>query len=79
MNKGNQPGKTGQKLAESVEQRDLAEGNAQRSPTDGTLSPTKVSRGLLGVREAAHGDRNLRFTALLHHVTVLCFGRAIWR
>jgi group II intron reverse transcriptase/maturase len=70
MNKGNQPGKTGQKLAESVEQRDLAEGNAQGSPTDGTLSPTKVSRGLLGVREAAHRDRNLRFTALLHHVTV---------
>jgi len=53
MNKGNQPGETGQKLAESVEQRDLAEGNAQGLPTDGTLSPKKVSCGLLGVREAA--------------------------
>ena len=70
MNKGKQLGKTGQKLAESVEQRDLAEGNAQGSPTDGTLSPRKVSCGLLGVREAAYRDKNLRFTALLHHVTV---------
>jgi hypothetical protein len=53
MNKGKQPGETGQKLAESVEQRGLAEGNAQGRPTGGTLSPRKVSRGLLGVREAA--------------------------
>ena len=52
MNKGNQPDKTGQKLAESVEQRGLAEGNAQGLPTDGILSPRKVSRGLLGVRES---------------------------
>ena len=70
MNKGKQPGETGQKLAESVEQRGLAEGNAQGLPTDGTLSPRKVSRGLLGVREAARRDRKLQFTALLHHIDV---------
>jgi hypothetical protein len=70
MNKGNQPEESGQKPAESVEQRDLAEGNAQRSPTDGTQCPRKVSRGLLGVREAARRDKKLQFTALLHHIDV---------
>jgi len=70
MNKGNQPGRTGQKPAESVEQRGLAEGNTDGPPANGTLSPRKVSRGLLGVREAARRDRDLQFTALLHHVNV---------
>ncbi len=70
MNKGNQPGVSGQKPAESVEQRGLAKGNAQRLPTAGTQCPGKVSRGLLGVREAARRDRKLQFTALLHHIDV---------
>jgi len=48
----------------------LAEGNTQRLPTDGTQRPGKVSRGLLGVREAARRDKKLQFTALLHHITV---------
>jgi hypothetical protein len=48
MNKGNQPGRTAQKPAESVEQRGLAEGNADGPPTNGTLSPRKVS-GVTGV------------------------------
>ena len=69
MNKGKQPD-FGEKPAESVEQRGLTKGNAQQTPTDGTQRPSKVSRGLLGVREAAHRDKKLRFTALLHHVTV---------
>jgi RNA-directed DNA polymerase len=68
MNKGHQPGRSGQRPAESVEQRGLAEGNAQRPPTAGTQRPGKVSRGLLGVREAARRDRKLQFTALLHHI-----------
>lgn len=70
MNKGKQPSITGKKPAESVEQRGLTEGNVQQAPTDGTQRPGKVSRGLLGVREAARRDSKLRFTALLHHVTV---------
>lgn len=69
MNKGKQPS-FGEKPAESVEQRGLTEGNTQQAPTGGTQRPSKVSCGLLGVREAARRDRKLRFTALLHHVTV---------
>jgi hypothetical protein len=71
MNKGYQPAVSGQRPAESVEQRGLAEGNAQRLPTNGTQRPGKVSRGLLGVREPARRDRkyhpwpNVRFRR--HH------------
>jgi group II intron reverse transcriptase/maturase len=48
----------------------LAKGNAEQSPTTGTQGPSqKVSRGLIGVRQAAERDRQLQFTALLHHIT----------
>jgi hypothetical protein len=57
MNKGNQPEGDGQKPAESVEQRSLAKGNTRRVPTAETLGSGKVSRGLLGVREAARRDK----------------------
>lgn len=46
----------------------MAKGNTQRLPTDGTQCPGRVSRGLLGVREAARRDGKLQFTALLHHI-----------
>jgi len=68
MNKGNQQESTCQKPAELVEQRGLAKGSARRMPTTGTPSPGKESRGLAGVREAARRDKELQFTALLHHV-----------
>ena len=70
MNKGNQPSGDGQKLAEFVEQRGLAEGNTRRAPTAETQCSGKVSRGLLSVREAARRDKRLQFTALLHHIDV---------
>jgi len=70
MNKGTQPRGEGHLPAESVEPRGLAEGNTQGSPTAETQSPGKVSRGLLGVREAARRDKKLQFTALLHHIDV---------
>ncbi len=70
MNKGNQLSGDSQEPAESVEQRGLAKGNTQRTPTTGTQGSDKVSRGLLGVREAARRDKKLRFTALLHHIDV---------
>ena len=38
--------------------------------TQGRLGAPGESRGLLGVREAAQRDQRMRFTALLHHVTV---------
>ncbi len=74
MNKGNQPEGNGQKLAEFVEQRGLAEGNTRQTPTAETQGSGKVSRGLLGVREAARRDKRLQFTALLHHIdgSLLC-------
>ena len=56
---------------ESDQERGLAKGKAVESPTTGTQSSgKKVSRGLIGVREAAERDRQLKFTALLHHITV---------
>ena len=58
MNKGNQPSGDSQKPAESVEQRGLAKGNTRRTPTAETQGSGKVSRGLLGVREAARRDKN---------------------
>lgn len=70
MNKGSQPGSPGQRPAESVEQRGLAEGNTRELPTGGTQRPRKVSRGLEGVREAARRDKTLRMTALLHHISL---------
>jgi group II intron reverse transcriptase/maturase len=49
----------------------LAKGKVVQPPTTGTQSSgKKVSRGLIGVREAAERDRELQFTALLHHITV---------
>jgi len=55
---------------------EVAEG---RGPTKGNISQTAVVRtqgrktasiGLRGVREAAKKDKQVRFTALLHHITV---------
>lgn len=70
MNKGKQLSGDGQKPAEFVEQRGLAKGNTRRAPTAETQGSGKVSRGLSGVREAAHRDKRLQFTALLHHIDV---------
>ncbi len=57
--------------AEPVEGRDPAKGNATR-PT-GLRTPSRdrcPSAGLDGVRAAARRDKDLRLTALLHHVDV---------
>ncbi len=42
--------------------------NISRTESDRTQSRKKPSFGLAGVRIAAQRDKNLRFTALLHHV-----------
>jgi group II intron reverse transcriptase/maturase len=56
--------------AESVEERDSAERNAEQPASDRTPGRKKPrSRGLHGVREAARRDSTLKFTALLHHVS----------
>ncbi len=62
-NKGDNP-------AEAMEGRGVAKGNANESPAPRTLSRDKcASMGLEGVRETARRNRQLRFTALLHHIT----------
>jgi group II intron reverse transcriptase/maturase len=56
--------------AESVEGRPLIKENAGQSNTHPTQSGERVSQGLVGVRKAARDNKEMRFTALLHHLTV---------
>jgi len=56
--------------AESVEGRGSTKGNALQTTAGRTQNRNPASRGLWGVREAARRDKKMRFTALLHHVTV---------
>jgi RNA-directed DNA polymerase len=62
--------KPGGSDAESVEPRGGAKGNTPEPHTHRTLSRDSVSPGLERVRERARQGKKVRFTALLHHVTV---------
>jgi len=55
---------------ESVEGRQLAKGNRVEQNAPRTQSRTRASSALDRVREVARKDRNARFTALLHQVSV---------
>src|SRR5271166_5287755 len=57
-------------LAESEEGRPLIKENILQPSTHSTQSEARVSQGLAGVRKAARESKELKFTALLHHVTV---------
>ena len=57
-------------LAEVVEGRGPTKGNTSQAAVARTQRRNTTSIGLGGVREAAKKDRNMRFTALLHHITV---------
>ena len=64
--------------AEAVEERGLAKGN-----TDGTTHPGRSAghdapSGLDRVREVARRDKEARFTALLHHVSLERLVMAYW-
>jgi RNA-directed DNA polymerase len=63
----NNPGPPG---AEVVEGRGLPEGNMAGDTRPGRSAGQGVSRDLDRVRQAARKDRDVRFTALLHHVSV---------
>ena len=65
-----QPNKSGKPPAEAVEGRTLTKENMDQPNLGRTQSRESGSSGLDRVREAARGDRKLRFTALLHHVTI---------
>src|SRR5499425_2504359 len=56
--------------AESGEGRPLIKENAGPSNTYPTQSGKGVSQGLAGVRKAAREHKEMKFTALLHHMTV---------
>ena len=57
-------------IAESEEGRPLIKENTLRPHTRPTQSGASVSQGLAGVRKAAREHKEMKFTALLHHVTV---------
>ncbi len=63
----NDPGLPG---AEVVEGRGLPEGNTVSETRPGRRAGTGVSSELARVRRLARLDKEVRFTALLHHVTV---------
>jgi group II intron reverse transcriptase/maturase len=56
--------------AEAVEGRGPTKGNTLQTAAARTQSRSSASIGLRGVREMAEKDRDVRFTALLHHITV---------
>jgi RNA-directed DNA polymerase len=56
--------------AENGEGRPLIKENAGQSSTYPTQSGKGVSQGLAGVRKAAREHKELKFTALLHHLNV---------
>jgi RNA-directed DNA polymerase len=64
------PNKSGEPLAEGREGRRLTKENTERTAASQTQSWINASYGLLGVREVARKEKRIRFTALLHHVTV---------
>jgi RNA-directed DNA polymerase len=71
--------KAGVPAAESVEGRRLDEGNTDRQNALRTQGREVCASSALGrVRRVASKDRDARFTALLHHVSVECL-RAAYR
>jgi len=66
----NHSNKIEQSMAESEEGRPLIKENIHQSSTRPTQSGARVSQGLAGVRKAARDHKEMKFTALLHHVTV---------
>jgi group II intron reverse transcriptase/maturase len=62
--------KTGQLVAERVERRAGAEGNAAQQSTRRALDRASVSQALDRIRQAAKQRKKERFTALLHHISM---------
>jgi RNA-directed DNA polymerase len=67
MNLSNNDGKPS---AEGEEERPLIKENTHQPNTLLTQSKKCVSQGLAGVRKAAREHKEMKFTALLHHMTV---------
>src|SRR5215213_2580619 len=72
------PNKTGRPVAEAVEGRRPAEGNAASNTRPGHRAGLGVPNALGRVRQKARTDKKARFTALLHHVDVDLLRAAYW-
>ena len=66
----NHSNKGGKPLAESAEGRPLIKENARQPNMYPIRSGKHVSQGLAGVRKAARENKEMKFTALLHHLTI---------
>src|ERR1700676_4853665 len=66
----NHSNKDGKPYAENEEGRPLIKENTGQPNTYPTQSEKRVSQGLAGVHKAARKNKEMKFTALLHHVTV---------
>lgn len=64
------PNKATKVEAEEPEGRGVTKGNSSGQNTRRTQSRASVTSALARVREVARRDRKVKFTALLHHVTV---------
>src|SRR5713226_1741846 len=62
------PNNAGQPAAEGMEGRGLAKGNLPQQNASRTPSRTDALSALERVRQAASKDKEMRFTALLHHI-----------
>jgi hypothetical protein len=66
----NHSNKDGNSLAENGEGRTPIKENVRQPNTYSTQSGKGVSQGLANVRKAARENKEMKFTALLHHLTV---------
>jgi RNA-directed DNA polymerase len=72
------PNKAVEAAAEAVEERGPAKGNAASTTHPGRSAGHDAPSGLDRVREVARGDKDARFTALLHHVSLERLVMAYW-
>src|ERR1039458_8398116 len=70
--------KAGLPVAEAVEERGLLKGNATSATRPRHRVGLSVPSALDGVRRVAKQDKDVRFTALLHHVDVDRLRAAYW-
>jgi RNA-directed DNA polymerase len=72
----NPPDKAARAAAEAGEERERAKGNTGSETRPGRSAGSGVSSELDRVREVARRDKDARFTALLHHVSLHRLGLA---
>lgn len=66
----NHPNKDGKPSAEGEEGRPVIKENTHQPNTLSTQGEAGVSQGLMRVRKAAREHEEMKFTALLHHMTI---------